>query len=201
MGDCSRRNHRFDLHSDAHLRQTDWAQTMRYLTLLFATLSMGGCATQNSTVNQTVLTDPKTHLTRGKDVYIATPKNGWYENVEYPGSGRIAASNLRAAFARFSDRVVISEHCQDLDCLKHENKGTSNAYYVVPEILHWESHGQNLSMKPDEIELKVSVFEHDHVKSLASAILSAKSKNTLLTFDSPQDTLQNPINRYISSLY
>jgi hypothetical protein len=56
-------------------------------------------------------------------------------------------------------------------------------------------------MKPDEIEIKVSVFDHDHAKSLASAILSAKSKNTLLTFDSPQDTLQNPINRYISSLY
>jgi hypothetical protein len=194
-------NSDFDLHSDATSAKTDRAHTMRYLTLLFAILSIGGCATENSTVNQTVLTDPKTHLTRGRDVYIATPKNGWYENVEYPGSGRIAASNLRAAFARFSDRVVISEHCQDLDCLKHETKGTSNAYYVVPEILHWESHGHNLTMKPDEIEIKVSVFDHDHDKSLASAILSAKSKNTLLTFDSPQDTLQNPINRYISSLY
>lgn len=177
---------------------------MRLRSLILAiaaTVITTGCASQGNTFNQTVITEPKTSLVRGHSIYIATPKNGWYENVEYPGSGRIAASNIRAAFARFSDHVVVSDQCQDLACLKRTNPGVRNAYFVVPEILHWESRDKNWTMRPDVIEVKISVFDHDHSKSAASAILSSKNKNSLFSGDRPQDTLQDPVNRYVSSLY
>jgi hypothetical protein len=56
-------------------------------------------------------------------------------------------------------------------------------------------------MRPDVIEVKITVFDHEHSKSAASAILSSKNKNSLFSGDRPQDTLQDPVNRYVSSLY
>ncbi len=174
---------------------------MRFLMLLIAALTLTGCATQGDTFNQTVLTDPAGHLSRGRAVHIATPKNGWFENTEYPGSGRMVASNLRAAFARFSDHVAIADTCTDLACLKRSLPASQTAYYVVPEILHWESRGKHWSTRPEVIEVKISVFESDQTQSRASAILSIQHKNALFGSEHPQDTLQDPINRYVSSLY
>lgn len=174
---------------------------MRNLQLVIIFIALTGCATEGTTYTRSVLTDPKTRLVRGKAVHIATPRNGWYENTEYPGSGRMTAVDLRAAFARFSDHVVISEHCQDLNCLKRTNPGSSNAYFVVPEILRWEGHGKSWSPQPDVIEIKISVFAGDSEKSKASAILSGKNRNPLFSSEHPQESLQDPISRYISSLY
>ncbi|MDD1649206.1 MAG: DUF4823 domain-containing protein [Methylococcaceae bacterium] len=174
---------------------------MRFTALLIAILITAGCASEGTTFTRSVLNDPKSHLTRGKPVYIATPKNGWYENTEYPGSGRMTAANVRAAFARFSDHVVVSEQCQDLSCLKRTHTGSSNSYYVVPEILRWEGRNKNWSQQPDVIEIKISVFEADSSKSRASAILSGKNRNPLFSTDHPQETLQDPVSRYVSSLY
>ena len=174
---------------------------MRTLLLTMAFVTLTGCAAEGTTYSRSVLTAPKPRLVRGQTVHIATPRNGWYENTEYPGSGRMTAAGLRAAFARFSDHVVVSEQCQDLSCLKRTNPGSSNVYFVVPEILRWEGRGKSWSPQPDVIEIKITVFEGDNPKSRASAILSGKNSNPLFSGEHPQESLQEPISRYISSLY
>ena len=66
---------------------------LRSIILAVTAAITTGCASQGNTFNQTIIREPKSSLVRGHSIYIATPKNGWYENVEYPGSGRMTASN------------------------------------------------------------------------------------------------------------
>ena len=168
---------------------------MRYSILLLTILIMAGCVSDGPRFNQAVLTSAKGGLTRNRSIYIATPKNGWFENTEYPGSGRMAATSLRAAFARFSDQVVVSESCTDLACLKRLRGVVQNSYFVVPELLHWESRGKNWALRPDVLEVKVSVFDYDNTSSRSSAILSARSNNTPLTSEHPQTKAMAAVGR------
>lgn len=168
----------------------------RVFVLAFATL-LSACA---STYKQDVIATPSGKLDRGKAILIATPKSGSYEKVEYPASGRQTALVTQAAFARFSNQVVVSPACAALTCLQAEG-GQKYAYFVVPEIFHWEDRATEWSGKPDRIEIKLVIFDAQNSTELASTVISGKSKWATFGGDHPQDLLPEPIKLYVDSLY
>lgn len=170
---------------------------MRQLFLLLPALLLSGCA---STYKQEVVTQPSAKLVRSSSVLIATPKDGAYERKAYQGSGQQTASAVRSAFARFSDKVVISSRCADAPCLRTESKG-SFTYFVVPEILHWEDRNTEWSGIPDRVEVKLVVLDGQTNGELASTVISGKSKWATFGGDHPQDLLPEPIKRYVEGLY
>ena len=169
---------------------------MRIQVLFAAAILLSGCA---STYQQNVVSAPSAKLQRGKAVTIATPINGSYDSTDYPASGRMTAGATRSAFARFSERVSISNQCRDVACLKVETAASD--YSVVPEILHWEDRATEWSGRPDRIEIKVTVYDALSPEPLASTIFSGKSKWGTLGGDHPQDLLPEPMNAYVESLY
>jgi hypothetical protein len=160
--------------------------------IFFAVLS--GCA---STYKHSTLAEPNAKLIRGKTVLIATPTNGFYESKEYQNSGKMTASAVRAAFARFAASTIISPDCKDISCLE---RGTRHDYYAVPEILYWEDRATEWSGIPDRMEVKITIFDTNR-KEIASAIISGKSKWATFGGDHPQDLLPEPMNKYVESLY
>ena len=164
--------------------------------VVIATL-ISGCA---STYKQSNLTEPAAKLLKGKSVVIATPTNGSYGNTEYSASGKMTALAVRAAFARFSNATTVSTNCRDLDCLKG-NESSKFDYYAIPEILHWEDRATEWSGLPDKIEIKLSLYEAQSWKELATTIISGKSKWATFGGDHPQDLLPEPLNKYVESLY
>jgi hypothetical protein len=170
---------------------------MRYLLALFIAFGLSACA---STYKQEVVTSPNIKLERGKAVLIATPKNGAYDKKEYQASGRQTAIAVQSAFARFSDRVVVSSRCSDLPCLQSEGAG-GYTYFVVPEILHWEDRNTEWSGMPDRVEVKIVVADSRSNTEVASIVISGKSKWATFGGDHPQDLLPEPIKQYIESLY
>ena len=170
---------------------------MRNGFLLFVVILLSGCAAKYNQVN---LSQPRTKLTAGNSVLIATPENGSYGNREYSSSGRMTALAVNAAFAKFSNDIKVSNKCKDFNCLK-EKATKSFDYYVIPEILQWEDRATEWSAKPDRIEIKLSVYESETENELASTILSGKSKLLTLGGDHPQDLLAEPLNKYIGTLY
>ena len=170
---------------------------MRYLALITVISLVSGCA---STYEQTSLTEPTEKLQSGRSILIATPANGFYETKEYIGSGDSTARAVRAAFARYSNKVAVSAECSDLDCLK-SSQSTPGGYYVVPEILHWEDRNTEWSGLPDKIEIKLAVYDADNGTELSTTIISGKSKWATFGGDHPQDLLPEPINEYVKSLY
>jgi hypothetical protein len=167
----------------------------RAVVLVAALLS--ACA---STYKQEVVSAPSAKLERGKAILVATPKNGSYDKKEYTLSGQQTAAAIQAAFARFSNQVVVSSSCTDLPCLQTEGK-QGYAYYVVPEILHWEDRNTEWSGMPDRIEVKLIVSDAQGNKEISSIVISGKSKWATFGGDHPQDLLPEPIKQYVESLY
>jgi len=168
---------------------------MRKISALLALLLVSGCSAKYMQNN---LSAPNSKLSSGKSLIIATPINGRYGNETYQASGEMTANAIRAAFARHSNSITVWPSCSDIDCLKSKQ---SFDYYVVPEILHWEERATEWSGLPDRIEIKVAIYDGKTFESVASTILSGKSKWATFGGDHPQDLLQEPINSYIESLY
>jgi hypothetical protein len=169
---------------------------MRYPTLLLAISLVCGCA---STYEQVDVTAPSAKLLHGNSIMIATPSDGSYEAKAYSGSGSMTAAAVNAAFAPYSDKISVSAECQDIECLK--NQSTPVDYFVVPEILHWEDRNTEWSGKKDKLEVKLSVIDAADGTTLATTIISGKSKWATFGGDHPQDLLPEPLKKYVESLY
>jgi hypothetical protein len=171
-------------------------RSANFYSILVA-LALTGCA---STYKQEVLNTPAAKLLVGKSVLIATPTNGSYGGKEYAGSGATTASAVRSAFSPYSNDVIVSADCKDLNCLK-VNATSSYHYYVVPQIFNWEDRATEWSGKKDKIQIKISVYDGSDGHELSSSIISGKSKWGTFGGDHPQDLLPEPISSYVKSLY
>jgi hypothetical protein len=169
---------------------------IRFILLLPIVL-LYGCA---STYRQEAVTIPSVKLERNKAVFIATPKNGFYDTKEYKASGQQTASAVQSAFVRFSNKVVVSSRCADATCLKSE-ANDRNGYFVIPQILHWEDRNTEWSGIPDRIEINLIIIDSQSNQELASTVISGKSKWATFGGDHPQDLLPEPIKKYIEELY
>jgi hypothetical protein len=169
----------------------------RPLVLLLLAVLLSACA---STYRQDVVSAPSAKLERGRSVLIAMPRNGAYDRRVYAASGQQTALAVQAAFARYSDQVAVSSRCADLACLQREG-GQSAAYFVVPEILHWEDRNTEWSGIPDRVEIKIVVLDASTRNVIASVVIGGKSKWATFGGDHPQDLLPEPIQKYLESLY
>jgi hypothetical protein len=98
-----------------------------------------------------------------------------YDQTEYKNSrkndGKCHKGGLRAVFKRRSHiRGVYGAGC--LTKIPTEKF----AYYVDPEILHWEDRATEWSGRPDTIEIRISIYDSTSEDELASAVLKGKSK-------------------------
>jgi len=166
--------------------------------LMFALiLAITGCV---STYTENRLIAPSIKLSRSTPVVIATSENGRYGTIDYPSSGRMTADAIKSSFIALANDVSILTTCKNLLCLKSETK-TAPVYFVVPEIIHWEDRNTEWSGIPDRIEVKISVFNDQDPKPLASALITGKSKWATFGGDHPQDLLPEPISKFVKSLY
>jgi len=170
---------------------------MRGLVVIPMVVLLSGCT---AAYQLQVLKIPQSKLDRGKGIFISTPKNGWFEKIEYKNSGKMTANAVQAAFARFSNNIYISEECLGLQCLKIIPTD-KYAYFVEPEILHWEDRATEWSGRPDTIEVKITIYEAKSGAEIASSVLNGKSKWATFGGDHPQDLLPEPVNKYVESLY
>lgn len=170
---------------------------MKPFLLISTAIVLTGCSAKYSTNN---IQESHEHLHKNVPVTISKPADGAYEGRPYLGSGSATASVVRAAFLKFSDDVNVIEECGDINCLKN-NHTISDGYYVVPQILHWEDRATEWSGIPDQIEVKITIYDAASNNRIASTLISGKSKLATFGGDHPQDLLPDPVNAYISSLY
>lgn len=167
----------------------------KYVVVVLAILATG-CA---STYTKDTLTSPSVQLQSGVIVAIGTPEDGSYGGEPYPESGQATALAVRAAFSRHASEAVVLPGCRILSCLR--DAAPRAAYFVVPEILHWEDRATEWSGKKDKLEVKLSVYGSQSDSPLASTIISGKSKWMTFGGDHPQDLLPEPINTYVETLF
>lgn len=173
-----------------------FGKIMKGIALSVAAIMLAGCSAKYNQID----VKQTTELLDGKgSVLVAMPKDGFYDTTVYRSSGQETASAVQAAFTRHSDNVSLSQQCSDIQCLK--NNSNEYKYLVVPQILHWEDRATEWSMKPDKIEIKLSIYKSTDLTLISSAVINGSSKIATWGGDHPQDLLSAPINSYISSLY
>lgn len=168
---------------------------MHKLLIILSAILATGCTakyTQSDVSTNPGKLDPR------RPVMIATPTDGHYVDKVYSGSGSMTATAVRAAFAQHSNHVSIATTCQDLICLRQQG---SAAYYVVPEILHWEDRATEWSGIPDRIQVKLAIYDADGAEPLTATVLSGKSKWATFGGDHPQDLLPGLLQKYVKAQY
>ena len=167
------------------------------LIITAALLVLSGCS---SSYKHSELQSPEVKLDRTVGVLISTPENGWYDQTEYIESGVMTANAVKNSFSKNSQKVTITSKCEGMDCL---NTIDINAYgyYVQPIILHWEDRATEWSGKADKLEIQIITFDSKTKKEIGNTTFSGKSKWATFGGDHPQDLLDEPINKYVESLY
>jgi hypothetical protein len=170
---------------------------MRAIALpLFLTI-LSGCT---ATYQQSPVTEAGLKLLPGKAIAVSTPENGAYDGKAYSQSGQMTAQAVRAAFAQFAGDVHVLPECKSLECLR-QSAPAGVAYFVVPEILHWEDRATEWSGIKDKLEIRLAIFGPQGDSPIASTIISGKSKWMTFGGDHPQDLMPGPINAYVASVY
>ncbi len=165
------------------------------LPLILAMLS--GCT---ATYQQSPVTEGGLTLLPGKSIAVSTPENGTYDGKAYSQSGQMTAQAVRAAFAQFAGDVHVIADCKSMTCLR-DAAPAGVAYFVVPEILHWEDRATEWSGIKDKLEVRLSIYGTQGESPIASTIISGKSKWMTFGGDHPQDLLAGPIRGYVASVY
>lgn len=170
----------------------------RYILIIgTALLTLSGCS---SSYKHSELQSPEVKLDRNVGVLISTPENGWYDQKEYKKSGVMTANAIRKSFAKNSRKVSITAKCKGMDCLNTIDVN-DYGYYVQPIILHWEDRATEWSGKADKLEIQIITFDSKTKKEIGNTTFSGKSKWATFGGDHPQDLLDEPINKYVESLY
>ena len=142
----------------------------------------------------------ETKLNPYAGILISVPENGWYGEKTYTNSGKETAKAVKNAFLKHSKIVVISDSCKKEDCLKSIDV-EKYAYYVKPEILHWEDRATEWSGRADKVKIQVVVYDSSSKKQIAEFSYSAKSKWLTFGGDQPQDLLQKSLDHYVNLLF
>lgn len=170
---------------------------LRFLLAAIVVLSAIGCS---STYKHSELQPLEAKLDSRKGVLISTPKDGFYGDTQYHGSGRQTANAVRAAFSKHAAKVDMIANCHGDDCLDTIDV-EKYGYYVKPEILHWEDRATEWSGKLDRLEIQLTIYNAVTKKGVASSTYTGASKWGTFGGDHPQDLLSEPTDQYVNGLY
>ena len=134
-------------------------------------------------------------------IFITTPDDGTYGEINYAGSGKHTARALNAAFAKHTSNTTVSETVQSIGEASLAAREAGYKYLIYPTILHWEDRATEWSGLPDRVEVKIEIVDAQPNYLLGSVIVKGKSGLATFGGDHPQDLLPEPIQAFVSSLY
>jgi hypothetical protein len=147
-----------------------------------------GCTSYDTQITKPL----PTKLNKDYPVKIYLPENGRYDQINYKNSGQMTADALKTAFKYHASNVTIVTNTMQ--------PGTE-AYFIKPELLHWEDRATEWSGRRDHITIQITIFDEKTKTLKTSTIIRGASSWFTFGGDHPQDLLQKPINDYVNTLY
>lgn len=162
-------------------------------------LSLLFCSCRTVSNVQSLSNSTNIKLDRAIPVMILYSEDGAFGNEVYNGSGSIISNLLLRNFALYAENVFDLPNIHSLSELK-ATSNINNAYYVIPQILHWEERATEWSGIPSRISLKINIYDKS-LNRLSGIILEGKSASMTLVRKSPDKLIEEDIQEYIQSLY
>lgn len=167
-------------------------------TLVFLAVLLAGCVDTHQLLRRE---GAGITLSPADAVLIAVPEDGSYGTDAYPGSGKTTAQTIYAAFAKRTHVATTARSTQSFDEALQSARDNAQKYLVFPTILHWEDRATEWSGKRDKIEVKIEVVDAPSGKIVQSVVVTGRSKWATFGGDHPQDSLPEPIEEFVLSLY
>jgi hypothetical protein len=137
-------------------------------------------------------------MERDKDILVTTASNGFYENIEYKGSGDKTTQAIKNKLRPYAASVDISP----ADSFKKINADDllNYDYIISPVLYHWEDRATNMNFMPDKLILGLTVY--DNTGNIINYI-EIKGESTKVTFanNDPIDLVNEALDMYIRQLF
>lgn len=159
------------------------------------------CACTAAYKIQNIAGTTQVRLDRQQTVFVAIPKDGLYEEKNYPGSGQSVAQAIAGAFSRHAAKVVIASQLFSADQNLSAAQEAKAGYLIVPVITHWEHRATEWSGRPSVMSIRVVILDTKSGKQITAASIDGRSRIISWTTTSPESLLRAPLENYIDSLY
>lgn len=139
-------------------------------------------------------------LDKAKSILVVTAKDGAYDKTVYQGTGAEFATLVMAEFSKYAKHCDLAPN-SDLAAAQAMAKEKGASYVAVPEIMHYEDRNTVWSGRPDQISVKVSVYDAATGTLLNSSMLSANSSSATFTSNRPMELVTEPLGSMVKSFY
>lgn len=173
----------------------------RILVVLAAVVLLGACADRYRVADLAASRSKEARLSLRATAYVSLPADGSYGATLYHGSGRSVARLVFRTFNRYLDRTEIASQVEPYEVALEKARSAGFTYLVTPTIVHWEDRQTAWSGRRDRAEIDLRVTEVSSGKILADGMLSGFGTRATLGGERPEDTLPEPINKFVDSLF
>lgn len=169
------------------------------LSVILSAFILAGCASEYhmqplSGSQHEIVLNPK------GSVFIAVPKDGKYQDINYPGSGQFVAEALSAQFSKYASTVQTAASYSANNDFSEADRANGE-YLVVPVITHWEQRATEWSGLPSRMSLRITIFDVSTRKQLISEGIEGRTSKMTLTATRPEHLLKKPLSEFVRSLY
>lgn len=152
-------------------------------------------------VSRPVAEPPPARLRADATAYVRLPDNGSFREKTYEDSGPQTAAAVADALEGRVAGVVIADRVQGFEEALAAARAGGSDYLVYPEIKHWEERATEWSGMPDQIEVRITVFDAASGRLLDAVDIVGRSRWGTLGGDHPQELLPEPIEDYFAGLF
>lgn len=140
-------------------------------------------------------------LHRDGSAYVRLPEDGSFQGRTYERSGEQTAGEIARAFEGRLAGVVVADEVEAFEEALASARAGGFDYLVYPEIKHWEERATEWSGKPDQIEVRITVFDAVRGEMLDAVDIAGRSRWGTLGGDHPQELLPEPVEGYVAELF
>lgn len=172
---------------------------MKKIILLFsAVFCLAGCATANIERMNTVQSPV---LTGQEKVFVALPRDGAYQNVQYTYSGQQVQQAFFEELSHYAADVVLGNEVMSLETAQAQAKKVHAQVLFYPVITHWEDRNTPWSGLRDKVRVNVQVYSVGTDKVLDRTSLYATNRWFAFVNAAPANLLKKIVNPYLKQLY
>ncbi len=160
-----------------------------------------GTACQHSYQEKHLTTSSKPSIRSDSRIFIAVPADYKTKKGDVTQAAPLTVTALRDAFGRYSKAVFAARKTASFEDNLAVARANRCAYMVVPEVTRWEDHDTEWSGRRDRIGITLRIYEVTAGALLDEAVLEGTSRWFTEGGDKPQDLLNDPIGKYVASLF
>jgi hypothetical protein len=144
---------------------------------------------------------PTLRLPQDVTFYIGHSNDGRFSHQVYKNSGMMTTQTIVRVLSGYARKVESADRYVSLKENLIAARIISADYLLQPTILHWEDRATEWSGKPDQITIRLEIFNVATGHSIDTTVISGKSKWATFGGDHPQDLLLEPLERYADILF